>query len=308
VQIVSLAIAAKAAAIIGPSFTATCSAVAPLVAKAGPVEYCTSPGLHPEAGSFMFSATIATSDQAPILIRYFRERGWTRIASITSIDATGQDVEHQLDAILALPENHAMQLVAREHFNPTDLGVGAQMQHIHASNAQALFTWSAGTAFGTLLHGIHDAGIDIPVGSTSGNMVFSQLDQWKSYWPSELYFPAGLGFSIVPGRGAIHDAQVVYFNALKAAGLKAEIGPSAVWDPAMLLVEAFRHVGTDATPEQVRNYLLGIKSWTGIGGVYDFTDREHPNRGLNQNDGIVYKWDGANEQFAIVSKPAGLLK
>jgi branched-chain amino acid transport system substrate-binding protein len=294
--------------VIGPSFTATCGATLPLVAKSGPVAYCTTPGIHPEAGSYMFSATIATTDQAPILVRYFHERGWTRIASITSNDATGQDVERQLDAVLALPENRTMQLVAREHFNPTDLSVTAQMQHIRASNAQALFTWSTGTPFGTLLHGIRDAGIDLPVGASSGNMTYAPLEQYKTFLPAELYFPAGRGFSIEPGRGAVHDAQVVYFNALKAAGMKPEIGPSAVWDPAMLVIDALRHVGTDATAEQIRNYLEGVKSWTGIAGTYDFTDREHPNRGLGQNEGIMYRWDPVKEQFAIVSKVAGYLK
>jgi branched-chain amino acid transport system substrate-binding protein len=308
VQFMNGAIAGGAPAVIGPSFAATCGAAGPLVAKSGPVSYCLSPGIHPEQGSYVFSTTVATSDQAPILIRYFRERGWMRIASITSIDATGQDVEHQLDSILAAPENKGMELVTREHFSPTDLSVGAQMQHVRASNAQALFTWSTGTAFGTLLHGIHDAGIELPVGSSSGNMTFSQLTQYKSFLPAQLYFPAGRGFSLEAGRGPVHDAQVVYFNALKAAGLKPEIGPSAVWDPAMLVVDALRHIGTNATATQIRDYIEGLRGWNGIGGTYDFSDREHPNRGLGQNEGVVYRWNGSAEQFDIVSKPAGYLR
>jgi branched-chain amino acid transport system substrate-binding protein len=69
-QLTSGLIAKKAAVVVGPSFTATCSATAPLIAKSGPVSYCLSPGIHPKAKSYAFSASVATSDLAPILIRY----------------------------------------------------------------------------------------------------------------------------------------------------------------------------------------------------------------------------------------------
>jgi branched-chain amino acid transport system substrate-binding protein len=298
----------KPAAIIGPANATVCGATMPLAVKTGPVMYCLSPGIRPEPGSYVFSTSVSTSDTAPILVRYFRERGWTRIAVITSTDATGQDVEKQLDAILARPENKSVSFVIREHFNPTDISVSAQMQRIRSSNAQALLTWSTGTPFGTLLHGAHDAGLEIPVGASNGNMTFSQMVGYKSFLPRELYFPGARGFALEPGRGAVHDAQVTYFNALKAAGMKPDIGPSLTWDPTMLVVDAYRKLGTDATADQMRAYLTGLHGWSGVAGTYDFTDREHQNRGLGENAGIVYRWDPEAEQFTIVSKIAGNLK
>lgn len=298
----------KPAAVIGPASATVCGAAGPLVVKTGPLMYCLSPGIRPEPGSYVFSTSVSTSDTAPILVRYFRERGWTRIAVITSTDATGQDVDKQLDAILARPENKGLSFVIREHFNPTDLSVSAQMQRIRASNAQALLTWSTGTPFGTLLHGAHDAGLDLPVGASNGNMTFSQMIGYKSFLPRELYFPGARGFALEPGRGPVHDAQVAYFNALKAAGMRPDIGPSLAWDPTLLVVDAFRKLGTDATAEQVRNYLIGLHGWAGVAGIYDFTDRDHQNRGLGENAGIVYRWDPDSEQFVIVSKVAGYVK
>lgn len=38
----------------------------------------------------------------------------------------------------ALPENHDLQLVATEHFNPTDLSVAAQFTRLKQSNPQVL--------------------------------------------------------------------------------------------------------------------------------------------------------------------------
>jgi branched-chain amino acid transport system substrate-binding protein len=308
VQLLNVALQKKPAVILGPASATLCGATAPIVAKTGPVGYCLSPGIHPEAGSFVFSSSVATSDTAPILVRYFRERGWSRIAVITSTDATGQDVDRQLDGILAMPENKNVQFVIREHFNPSDISVSAQMQRVRASNAQALLTWSTGTAFGTLLHGAHDAGLELPVGSSNGNMTFSQVTQYKSFLPKELYFPGARGFSLEPGRGGVHDAQVTYFNALKAAGMKPDVAPSLIWDPAMLVVDAYRHLGTEATAEQIRTHISTLKGWAGVDGVYDFTDKEHANRGLGQDAGIMYRWDPDKEQFTIVSKIAGYLK
>ena len=308
VALINQVLQKKPAAIIGPASSSLCGAVAPILTKTGPVGYCLSPGIRPEAGGFVFSSSVSTSDTAPILVRYFRERGWTRIAVITSTDATGQDVEKQLDAILAMPENKGVSFVVREHFNPTDLSVSAQMQHIRASNAQALLTWSTGTPFGTLLHGAHDAGLEIPVGASNGNMTFAQVTQYKTFLPSELYFPGARGFSLEPGRSGVHDAQVTYFDTLKAAGMKPDVSPSLIWDPTMLVISAYRKLGTDATAEQIRAYLSGLKGWSGVDGTYDFTDRDHANRGLGQDAGIMYRWDPDKEQFIIVSKIAGLLK
>ena len=104
VQLTNGLIAKKVALMIGPTITAACGAVMPLL-KDGPADYCLSPGVHPPAGSYMFSAAFSTVDACAALIHYLRQRGWTKIAMITSTDATGQDAERNVDAAIALPQN-----------------------------------------------------------------------------------------------------------------------------------------------------------------------------------------------------------
>ena len=90
--------------------------------------------------------------------------------TITSTDASGQDADRALDAALSLPENKStFQVVAREHFNPTDISVSAQIAHIKASNAQVLIAWTTGTPVGTVFRGVTEGGLDIPVVTTNGN-------------------------------------------------------------------------------------------------------------------------------------------
>jgi branched-chain amino acid transport system substrate-binding protein len=310
VSLFNQALQRKPAVIVGPISATTCGATVPLLNKngPGPVMFCLSPGIHPDQGSYAFSASVSTAALAPALIRFFRQKGWTKIAAVTATDATGQDVDQQLDRILALPENKGVTLVSHEHFSPTDINVTAQLQKVRASGAQALVTWATGAPFGTLLRGISDAGLEIPVGASPGTMTYAQLGQFKQFLPKELYFPATRGFGPEDGRGPVQAAQATFFNGLKAAGVRADIGTVISWDPIMLVIDAFRKLGPDATAEQVHGYLENLKGWSGICGPYDFTDKDAAQRGIGEQASIVYRWDVPKDGWIVVSKPAGNLK
>lgn len=305
VQLMNQAVARKAAVVIGPALTSTCAAVSP-IARTGPVVYCLSPGIEPARGSYVFSASDSSNDQAIVVLRYFRQKGWKRVGLITSTDATGQSLDAAFAAAVAMPENAGMKLVATEHFNPSDLAVNAQIANIKAQNPQAVIAWSTGTQFGTLLHGIHDAGLSVPIAAGTGNMNNAQLAQYTSFMPQVLLFP-GLQ-SLVEGGPvppAVKAAQSVYFNAFRAAGLTPGFTNNLAWDPAMIVVSALRAIGPDASAEQIRAYIAGLRSWTGINGTYDFVER--PQRGIGVNSTVIDQWDTAKGTFVVVSKPGGSL-
>jgi ABC-type branched-subunit amino acid transport system substrate-binding protein len=104
---------------------------------------------------------MATTDLLATTARYYRERGWRKVALITSTDASGQDGERQVNAAFSTPENKNMEIVDREHFNTSDISVAAQMTHIKQSGAQAMIAWMTGSSFATILHGAQDAGLTI---------------------------------------------------------------------------------------------------------------------------------------------------
>lgn len=72
--------------------------------------------------------------------------------------------------------------------------------------------------------------------------------------------------------GPILEASKQFNAALKAQGVTPDNGYVFAWDPAMLLVDALRHVGTDASATQIRDYLEQLHGFVGINGVYDFRD------------------------------------
>ena len=157
IQLTNRAIASKPAVLLGSSLVGICNAMAPLM-QDGPAMYCFSPGIHPAAGSYVFTSSVSTLDLTDALMRYFRLKGWTRITFMTSADATGQDAERGLNEAAARPENKDITVVERAHFNITDVSVAAQIEHIKAANPQALIAWSTGTPIATVFKGIIQPG------------------------------------------------------------------------------------------------------------------------------------------------------
>jgi branched-chain amino acid transport system substrate-binding protein len=308
VQLTQAVIAKHVPVVIGSALAATCTAMAALLEKNGPVQYCLSPILQPPAGSFAFSASAGSADIAAVVARFYRLHGWTRVALITSTDASGSDFEKQFDKALSQPENRSFNLVAREHFNVTDLSVGAQMARIKQAAPQGLVTFATGTPLGTLLHGYHDAGLEMPISASSGNMIYDQMAQYAEFAPVGLYFAATRGIApdarLLPGP--IMDAQNIYFAAFKAAHIRPDFASSLAWDPASILVAALRKLGPNATAETLHAAIEGLHSWAGIDGIYDFRDGSQ--RGIGQNAMVVYHWDVPHGSFTVASRAAGNLK
>jgi branched-chain amino acid transport system substrate-binding protein len=306
VQLSNRVIGAKPSVLLGSSLVAVCNAMVPLM-QDGPMMYCFSPGIHPSAGSYVFTSSISTLDLADAMIRYFRLKGWTRLAFLTSADATGQDAERGLDEVVGRPENKDVTVVDHAHFNTTDLSVAAQIEHIKAANPQALIAWSTGTPIATVFKSVIQAGLDIPIGTTNGNMTYAQMTQYASFLPKQLYIAASEWVQhegVITLDPAVEAAQKRFFDAFNGTDEKPDIAATLAWDPLMIVVDALQHIGPGATGQQVRDYIGGLRGFAGINGVYDFS--KVPQRGLNERDAIVTLWSPTAQTWRPVSKPTGI--
>jgi branched-chain amino acid transport system substrate-binding protein len=304
VQLTNGAVAKKPPVILGSAVVAMCNAMAAIVKASGPVQFCFSPGIHPVANSYTFSSSVSTDDLATASLRYLHGKHWNRVAIITSTDASGQDAERAFGEAAHRAENAGLSLIVQEHFNPTDVTVSAQIARIQAAHPDAIVAWSTGTPFGTLLRGISDAGIDVPIVGGNGNLTYPQLAQYKNFTPKQMYFASPRFFAreqVLPGP--IRTAQDLFFRSFAGIGVKPDVAHSFSWDPALIVIDALRHVGPDATADAVRTYLEGLHGWAGINGIYDFRDGSQ--RGLAENTAIVIRWNGADATFQGVSKPGG---
>jgi branched-chain amino acid transport system substrate-binding protein len=290
--------------IIGSSISATCRSMQPLITD-NTIQYCLSPAIAPAHNSYVFSSLISTPDLLVAVLRYARSRGWTRIAMLSSTDASGQDGDHSLATDLALPENAGVQLVDTEHFGPADITLTAQVAKATAANPQVIFIWTAGPAIGSALHAIHDLGSDLPVVCTTAGMTLEQMSAVADVLPKGgLYFPATqLQEHSLLRPGPLRDAQDVFFKAFKDAGKTPQPTMGTAWDPGLITIDALRHLGGNPTAKQLHDYIENLHGFPGIYSLYDF--RDGLQRGMGVNAAVVAKWDSKIKWWTAVTAGGG---
>jgi branched-chain amino acid transport system substrate-binding protein len=307
VQLAAATLAANPPVILGSTYVAACNAMAPLI-KTGPVMWCFSAGIHPPRGSHVFTAGVSTHDQAAAIVRFFRFKGWTHLALMTSTDATGQDADRGFDELLALPENRDIKLVARVHFNPGDVSVTAQIERVKAARPHAFIAWSTGSPIATVFRALIQAGFVVPVGTTGGNMTYAQMNQFAAILPRELYLPAPEwpidGNPKIPLPSAVAAKQRTFYAAFAAAGVRPDEGSVLGWEPANIIVDALRVLPSGTDSAQLLNYLQHLTGAAGVNGIYDF--RKSPQRGLSLDNVIVTRWNQNRQGWEAVAGPTGI--
>jgi branched-chain amino acid transport system substrate-binding protein len=290
--------------ILGPNAVATCGAIQPLLATQV-VSYCLSPAINPAPGSYSYSAGMSAFDITNTALRYFAGRGWRRIALINSTDATGASFNDNFEASLALPQNRSVTKIMTERFNPTDLTVAAQMARIKQANPDGLFAFSLGTPFGTVMRGYTDAGLTLPIATSTANMSLAQMAQYGQFDTGKLYV---VGFRYFDrdriARGPLRDTIETFFRAYAAAGVKPDSQPGFTWDVGLLAVAALRSAGVHATAAQIKGFIDKQQSFIGINGLYDF--RAIPQRGIDYRSAVMTRWDPSKAYWVVVSSPGGV--
>lgn len=304
VQLFTGLIARKVPIVIGPSVVATCSAVRALVdnGNSGPVTYCLAPPVQAPVDSYMFTAQNTQHDFLLLTLRALRNFRWSRIALITATDASGQAYERDFDSILATPEAHRITVVDREHFNPADVSMAAQVARIKSAAPDVILSFTVGTSFGTLLRQLNDIGMNVAVFGSGSNLNYAQLESYRDFTPEPLFFASsGGGMPDPKATSAVKTAQSEFFNAFNDAGVRPEVLHTVAWDPANLAVQAIRKLGTTATASQIHDYLMNLQNWAGDLGIYDF--RATPQRGIGSKAARLYRWDSSTNKISVVSVP-----
>ena len=304
-QLLSAILPSHPQVILGSSIVAECAAMEPLL-RNGPFDYCFSPAMHPTPGGYMFAGNVSSTDAENVMIRYLRLKGLTRFGLIVTTDASGQDGERGATEALKQAENASVSIVATVHYAPTDISIAAQLTQLQAAHPQAILAQTTGTPMATLLKGLAQAGIDLPVASAFGNMTYAQMNAYASFMPKQLIFASAAWPEHKPGllNPDVEKAQQEFRAAFKAANEKPDNGAANSWDAAMITVAALRALGPQASFEQIRTWVSQLQNFPGIDGVYDF--RKSPQRGLNEDDVVMSRWDQKAGTWIVISAPGGV--
>jgi branched-chain amino acid transport system substrate-binding protein len=306
VQLTTEVIATHPAVILGSTVSGLCNAMAPLV-KQGPVMYCFSPSIRAEPGGYVFTAQIDSHDQQRALLTYFRDKGWRRIALITTTDASGQDAEASVTSLVKEPDFKDMVLVANVHFAPSDVTVSAQIETIRAGEPQAVVSWATTAAGATVFRGMKQAGLDVPTAASGSNMTVQQMTDYAPFLPSQVLFGVGEWaangdprLSVTPEVAA---QQKLFFASMKSIGIYPGSGEELGWEPIRVAAAALNQLPAGADARQLHDFLVGWEGHVGAEGRYDF--KKTPQRGLNIDNAIVVRWDAATKEWHLVSNLRG---
>jgi branched-chain amino acid transport system substrate-binding protein len=306
VQLMSQAQAKGAQIVLDAAALSSCLASSGLIKEDGPVLFCTTSGVHPSPGSYIFVTVPSTQWQYEAAMRFYRLQGLTKIALIGTTDATGQETDKNIDGIAAEPENRAIAITNHEHLTIGDLSVTAQLERIKSSGAQAIIAGTTGSAFGTILRGMRDAGIELPIITRGGNLSFKQMEGFAPVLPRGPVYVMGFPAyapEAVP-IGSVRRAVQQMTDVMRANNMpKPEIGAVIAWDAAGVMIDALRKKGTNATAPQLREYIANLKGYPGVFGLLDY--RAVPQSGVSRDWIMVLRWDGAGDRFTAVSKPGG---
>jgi branched-chain amino acid transport system substrate-binding protein len=304
VQLTNAIIAKQVPVMLGPTYGASCLAIAPLL-RNGPVAYAFCPSVQPSPGSYMFSASVATHDQTIAMLTFAKSMGWKRIGIAATSDATGVDGEAQVDNVINDRRFTGMSVVDHERFAVNDVSFSAQATRLKAAHPDLIVITSVGTPTGTALRALKDAGLEqTPVIANFGNLIHAQLEQYASFLPDHMYLTAPRFVTHdVSGKGPVRDAQLAFYRAFTAQGIDPDVAHNLAWDPALVVIDALRHVGTAATPKQVLDYIESMHGFAGTNGLFDFRDGSQ--RGIGLSSVVVVEWTPAKKSWSTVSEIGG---
>lgn len=304
-QLTNALVAKKVPVIFGSSVIATCSSIGAAVAATGPVQLCLSSAYAPPKSSYSFAPGTTIVGLAKTLMMYAKNRGFHRLAFIAATDATGIASAAIIEELAKSPELRGLELVSSERISPGDISASAQIAKMKEARPDILITTTSGTVFATVVRGLNDAGIDIPVITTSANGNPPQLKQLGSILPRDLYIN---GVPYVLGD-ALKDPQLriqakTYLDAFKATGVEPTPSNTSAWDPLLMLLAALRQYGPALTADQLKAFLLAQSHFAGVNGFYNFSTGDQ--HGLDSNAVVMIGWDKVKQDFYPAAQPGGI--
>jgi branched-chain amino acid transport system substrate-binding protein len=136
-------------------------------------------------------------------------------------------------------------------------------------------------------------------------MTRAQMKQYDAFFPAGIYFTGESYYARSALKpGPVKTVVEAFYKAANEAGLPIEESQANAWDGTMLVIDAPRHLGANATAVQMREYIAGITNYAGINGMYDF--KRNPRRGIGDRDGYVMHWDSAKHDLVILSSRGGV--
>ncbi|HBA86681.1 MAG TPA: ABC transporter substrate-binding protein [Geobacter sp.] len=261
-------------AIIGPSTTGDTMAVAPVADKAGiPLVSCAAGSkITDPVRKNVFKTAQNDALAVARIYEQLKKEKKSKVAILSVSDGFGSSGREQLKAQAAA---YGIQIVSDDTFGPKDTDMTAQLTKIRGSHAQAVICWGTNPGPAVVARNAKQLGLAIPLYMSHG------VSSKKFI---ELAGDAAEGIRLPSGKVLVADllpkndkqkASLLAFIKDYQSHFKAEgdhFGGHA-WDAVMLLKGAIEKGGD--TPAGIRNALESTRNFAGIGGVFNYSAKDH---------------------------------
>lgn len=276
----------KVVAIIGSSASGTSLAMVDTVQKEGVplVSLATNSKIVEPVSDRKWVFKMAQSDAivANNMINYAKSKGAQKVAVLYMNNAFGDGGKNALAKAAA---DNGVKVVFEDKFEATDKEMSAQLAKIKGSDAQAVLVWAIPPSASIVTRNYRELGLSVPLIHSHGiaNQKFLELAGDSA---NGIVLPVGkiVVAEQLPDNDPQKQALLSYSKDFTA---KFNSPPNTfgghAWDAFNMVVGAIKEAGTDRT--KIRDSLEKTKSFVGISGVFNMSDKDH--NGLDQSSMVM---------------------
>ncbi len=264
----------KVVAIIGPNTSGESMAVIPVVEKEHiPLVSCAaSIKITEPVKKWVFKSTPTDSLAVAKIYEHLQKSKQTNVALLTVSDGFGSSGREQLKALAG---KYGIKIVSDETYGPKDTDMTAQLTKIRSSQAQAVICWGTNPGPAIIARNARQLGIKPPLymshGVSSKKFIDLAGDAAEGIrLSSGRALVAGMLPNSDPQKKSLQTFLKDYQNHFKAEG---DTFGGHAWDAVMLIKNAIERGGD--SPAAIRDQLEKARNFSGIGGVFNYSEADH---------------------------------
>jgi len=234
----------------------------------------------------VFQTPWANTLVVPYVLQKVAADGHKNIAVISDSGGYGKDGKA---VIVAAAPKSGLQIVSDQTFNPGDTDFSAQLTKVKSSGADAIVLWTAGKEGASIVRGVSDLGVKMPMYGGSGQ---ARSEFAQGAGPAAEGFIFGTGKSLVPTNWGADSEEFKIVDGFSeryeaAYGQTPDIFAGHAFDALTILEDALKRSGGDTNAKALTSAVEGTRGLVGFGGAFTFSPTDH--NGLTAEDLALYQ-------------------
>lgn len=210
-----------------------------------------------------------------------RRRNLTRVGLISGTDGFGASMRTEC---LRVNSNYGIEIIADETYGPRDTDMTPQLTNIRARpGLQAVVNAGFGQGPAIVTRNFRQLGVAVPLYQSHG-VGSQQFIELAGEAANGVRLPAAalLVADVLPDNDPQKQVSVEYTRRfMQAANQPVSTFGGHAYDGLMILVEAMRRAGPNATSVQLRDQIRATRNFMGTGGIYNMSATDHMGLGLD---------------------------